>query len=113
MVCAALSAPTRLIIQRPRPDSLTKAAGRPRVDHGGRGADGGEPCARRFLGCTRIGCADSPFRDDALIAATLADEASREDVAAFAVAHRVDANQVPVSRMHIAGVMPVAPDRRR
>jgi hypothetical protein len=60
MVCAALSAPTRLIIERPRPDSLTKAAGRPRVDHGGRGADGGEPCARRFLGCTRIGCADSP-----------------------------------------------------
>lgn len=53
------------------------------------------------------------FRDDALIAATLADEASREDVVAFAVAHRVDANQVPVSRMHIAGVMPVAPDRRR
>jgi hypothetical protein len=52
------------------------------------------------------------FRDDALIAATLA-EASREDVVAFAVAHRVDANQVPVSRMHIAGVMPVAPDRRR
>jgi hypothetical protein len=32
MVRAALSAPIRLIIHRPRPDSLTKAAGRPRVD---------------------------------------------------------------------------------
>jgi hypothetical protein len=32
MVRAALSAPIRLIIQRPRPDLPTKAAGRPRVD---------------------------------------------------------------------------------
>jgi hypothetical protein len=32
MVSAALSAPIRLIVQRARLDSLTNAAGRPRVD---------------------------------------------------------------------------------